>query len=259
MNLEILLNKIFEILLFPPGVNFLLLAVGYLLSKRSYRKIAMSFYAVSVSSLYLLSLPIVSDVLNRRLQSVPALTQSQVKQYANSQRDDIAIVILAGGRIRLAAEYGEIDTVSAMTLQRIQYAAWLHRKTQLPILVSGGSVFGESTPESVLMNQTMLSAFNIAPTWIEVDSRNTAENARFSNEILKQNEIKEILLVTHANHMPRAKREFSRYNLVVTTAPTGFKSTESTWRDYFPSSKGLFESQQALHEEIGRLWYSVRY
>lgn len=258
MDFEITINRLIEIILFPPGLNLVLFIVGYLSLKRS-KKIALSLFTVSLISLYLLSLQSVSDALNYSLQIEQALTQNQVKGYTDQDRQDLAIVVLSGGRISLAPEYGDIDTVSAMTLQRIQYAAWLHRKTNIPILLSGGSVFGEATAEAVLMNQTMLSAFNIAPKWIEFESKNTAQNAQFSAKILKQNKIREILLVTHANHMHRARLEFEKTGLTVIPAPTVFNLSRPTWYDFFPNARALHASQQALHEKVGRLWYSLRH
>lgn len=258
MDFETTVNKLIDVILFPPGINLLLLIVGYFLLKRT-RRIALGLFALSFSSLYILALPTISHSLTQSLQTEPALTQSQVKSYLKQQRQDLAIVVLSGGRMSLAPEYGDIDTVSPFTLQRIQYAAWLHRKTELPLLVSGGSIFGEATPEGVLMNQTMLSAFNIAPKWIEFKSRNTAENAQFSAVILSRNNITEILLVTHSMHMQRAKIEFEKQGLKVIAAPTVFESSRTSWNDYFPSAKALFESQLALHEKLGQLWYSIRY
>ena len=258
-SLEILLNKIANIVLLPPGVNFVLLFLGYWALKRSKKKLANSLFLLATVSLFLFSLPIVSDGLTRSLQTYPALSQNQVKQLSTANSDNIAIVILSGGRLSRASEYGDIDVVSTMTLKRIQYAAWLHRKTQLPILVSGGSVSGESTAEAVLINQTMLSAFNIAPKWIEVQSKNTAENAKFSTDILQKQGIEQILLVTHATHMHRAKLAFDQYGLKVIPAPTAIRSVGASWKDYLPSARGLNESQLALHEMLGRLWYDIRY
>jgi len=258
MALETFINQLAASLLLPPGINFLLFILGYI-SLRYSKKLAISLFVSSIVSLYLLSLPIISNKLNQSLYTEQALTQQQVKNYAKQQRNDLAIVVLSGGRIDLAPEYGNIDIVSEKTLQRILYGAWLHKKTLLPILVSGGSVFGEATPEAVLMNQTMLSAFNIAPKWIESKSGNTAENARFSAQRLKNNHISEILLVTHANHMQRAKTAFERQGIKVIAAPTVIKSTRTRWRDFFPSAKALYRSQLALHEKIGSFWYSIRY
>ncbi len=256
MDFEIITNRLIEIILFPPGLNLVLAIAGYLQLKRN-KKIALSLFVISLFSLYLLALPSVSDALNHSLQTEQALTQSQVKTYTSQARQNLAIVVLSGGRINLAPEYGDIDTVSAATLQRIQYAAWLHRKTNLPILLSGGSIFGEATAEAVLMNQTMLSAFNIAPKWIEFESKNTAQKALFSAKILQQNKISEILLVTHANHMQRARLEFEKTGLTVIPAPTAFNFSRTSWYDYFPNAGALHASQQALHEKIGRFWYSL--
>lgn len=258
MNLETSINRLIDIILFPPGINLILAMVGYFFLKKS-KKIALTLFAISLLSLYLLALPSVSDSLNNSLQSEPALTPSQVKFFANQDRQDLAIVVLSGGRISLAPEYGDIDTVSANTLQRIQYAAWLHRKTDLPILLSGGSVSGEATAEAVLMNQTMLSAFNIAPKWIEFESKNTAQNALLSAKILRQNNIQEILLVTHAIHMQQARLEFEKTGLSVIPAPTAFNLSRPSWYRYFPDARALHASQMALHEKVGRLWYSLRY
>ena len=258
MDFETIIGRLIDIILFPPGLNLVLFIAGYLLLKRS-KKIALALLAISLVSLYLLALPSVSNALNSSLQTEQALTQSQVKTYTDQDRQDVAIVVLSGGRISLAPEYGDIDTVSATTLQRIQYAAWLHRKTNLPILLSGGSVFGEATAEAVFMTQTMLSAFNIAPKWIEFESKNTAQNAQFSAKILQQNKIREILLVTHANHMPRARLEFEKTGLTVIPAPTVFNLSRPSWYHYFPSAKALYASQMALHEKVGRLWYAFRY
>jgi len=258
MEFEITISKLFDIFLFPPGLNLVLVIVGYFLLKK-FRKIAFSLFAVSFLSLYLFALPVVSNSLNQSLQTEQVLSQSQVKVYADQERDDLAIVVLSGGRMSLAPEYGDIDTVSSKTLQRIQYAAWLHQKTSLPILLSGGSVFGEATAEAVLMNQTMLSAFNIAPKWIEFISKNTSENAQFSARILQENNIKEILLVTHANHMQRAVLEFEKTGLKVIPAPTVFNRSRSSWYAYFPNAEALHASQLALHEKVGRIWYSIRH
>lgn len=256
MPFETTLSKIADLILLPPGVNFVLVAVSYYLLAKA-PKAAKSLLVVSFFSLLLFSLPFVAQLLNQSLQEQLPLSQKEVKELAKSE--GLAIVVLSGGRIELAPEYGDIDTVSALTLQRIQYASWLHSKTNLPILVSGGSVFGESTPEAVLMNQTMVSAFNISPKWIEHRSRNTKENAQFSAEILFNIGITQILLVTHASHMPRAKAAFENYGFSVIAAPTVYEKSRKNWTDFFPSAAALNKSSRALHEKLGRIWYSMRY
>lgn len=258
MPFEIFVSQLSNLILLPPGINLLLGLVAFFI-RRKYKKTSSLITIFAVSTFVLFSLPIVAKKLTISLQTEQYLTLKQIKTFENQERDDIAIVILAGGRRSSAPEYGEIDTVSRMTLQRLQYGAWLHQKLKFPLLLSGGSVKNEATAESVLMNQTMLSAFNIPPKWIETKSKNTAENAQFSATILKENSINSVLLVTHASHMKRAKIEFEKTGLVIIPAPTVFENEQKNWLNYLPSAKALHESHSALHEKLGLFWYWIRY
>ena len=258
MSFETSINQLVNILLLPPGINLIMVLLGYLLLKKS-KKIAFSLFVFSFVSLVLLSLPVISIYLNNSLQTNQALSQMQVKLIADSKEKNVAIVVLSGGRINIAPEYGDIDTVSSTTLQRLQYAAWLHRKTSLPILLSGGSTLSHATSEAVLMNQALLSAFNIAPKWLEVKSQNTAQNALYSAKILSEQQIPTILLITNSIHMQRAKIEFEKTGLKVIPAPTVFEKHNPANFNYLPNAKALHSSQLALHEIVGQLWYSIRY
>ncbi len=256
MESTAIFSKLLELLILPPGHNLLLFAIAFGLMSKS-RKLAISLFLLSFSSLFLLSLPIVSSSLQEGLYNHPALPATEIKRISQQQPQNMAIVVLAGGRMERSPEYGDIDTVSSKTLQRIHFAAWLHRKTGLPILASGGSVYGEATAESVLINQAMTSAYGISPKWIEFNSKNTKENAVYSSELLKQNNIQQILLVTHASHLARAKQVFEEQGLTVIPAPTVFDKHRSKWSSYLPSARALSETQEALHEYIGQLWYQL--
>jgi len=257
MSFEIFVSQLVNIILLPPGINLILAMLGYWLIKKS-KKIAFSLLASSFISLTFFSLPAVSIYLNKQLITDKALTPIQVKSFSNSN-ETTAIVVLSGGRVSTAPEYGDIDTVSSTTLQRLQYTAWLHRKTGLPILLSGGSTSKHATSEAVLMNQTLLSSFNIAPKWIETKSENTAQNALFSAKILAEHQITQILLVTSSIHMQRAKIEFEKTGLKIIPAATIFGNTKDSTFKYLPTAKALDSSHKALHEMIGRIWYSIRY
>ncbi len=258
MTFELFINQLIEIVFFPPGINLILFIFAYYFFNK-FRKFSLFLFAISFLSLLFLSLPIISNGLINSLENLRPLTQQQVNDLSKQKRLDIAIVVLSGGRISLAPEYGEIDTVNSSTLQRIQYASWLQQKTKLPLLLSGGSQFNEATPEAVLMNQTMLSSFNISPKWIEFKSKNMAQKAQNSAKILYENSIREILLVTHAIEMQRAKIEFEKVGLKVIVAPTGFNTSQPEWFSYLPSAKALMDSHIALHEKLGRYWYSLGY
>ncbi|TQV88970.1 YdcF family protein [Aliikangiella coralliicola] len=262
MSWDILISYTFKAFLLPPGINLLLLIVGLaMLGFSRFRRSAIALISLGCISLVVLSTPTVSDSLIASLEVDEAIKMPQLKALQADQQTDRAIVVLSGGRLSRAPEYGEIDTVSAQTLLRIRYAGWLQKRLHLPVLLSGGSVFNEATSEAVLMNQVMVSSFNIAPKWIESQSKNTAENAVYSSQILKQNNINEILLITHAWHMPRAKKEFEKQGITVIPAPMSFSSNKKpgNFTDYLPNAKALHRSSSALHELLGNLWYDIRY
>src|SRR5262245_47125035 len=66
-----------------------------------------------------------------------------------------AIVVLGGGVARNSLEYGGVDTINSGTLDRVRYAAWLYRKTVLPILVSGGAPGPSTKAEADLMKNAL--------------------------------------------------------------------------------------------------------
>ncbi|MET1256332.1 YdcF family protein [Aliikangiella maris] len=261
MSFDIFLSYSFKAILLPPGINLLIAFIALLLIGK-YRKSMTTLITVNLLSLLILSLPSTSDLLVKQIEANSALSHQQVKHLANDDSVNRAIVVLSGGRINLAPEYGDIDTVNSKTLQRLHYASWLHKRTGLPILLSGGRVFDEATAESVIMNQVMISSFGIAPKWIESDSKNTAENARYSVALLQQSNIDEIVLVTHALHMPRAQRAFAAQGIKIIPAATvfqGSRAKNTLWTRFLPDPQALLQSSAALHEILGQIWYDLRY
>lgn len=225
---------------------------------RKYRKIAFSLLFFSMLSLLLLSLPLVSISLLNTLETQAPLDNLNFKNFLNSQSKQHAIVVLSAGRQLSAIEYGAVDAVSAQTLQRLNYASWLNKKLDLPILLSGGSGTNQATSEAVLMNQVMNASFSVSPRWIEAESKNIAENARYSAEILRNNSINDIVLVTHAKQMRRAKLVFQKQGINVIPAPIVFSSIEEQ-AVYLPNTSALHRSTEALHEILLLAWYKIYY
>ncbi len=248
-------TKAAGILLMPPGIVVVLTLVGLLLWRRSHYA-GTALIGIGAGALLVLSLPVTGIALLGRLEDgVTVLPIVDASLRARAE----AIVVLGGGRDIDAPEYGG-DTVNAATLERLRYAARLQRATGLPLLVSGGSVFGEAVPEAELMRRALLEDFQIRPAWVEARSRTTYENALYARAILEAAGITRVLLVTHAWHMPRAVWAFHQAGLEVLMAPTSFSSAYAsrTVLDWLPTARGLFLSSRALHEQIGLVWYRWR-
>lgn len=252
----ILLTKIVAALILPPGGNVVLGVAGLALWRRA-RLVALSLLIVSFLTLYVFSMPRVSDALFEAVEAYPSRLPG-----AALAAEVGAIVVLAGGRNNNAPEYGG-ETVAHPSLVRLRYGARLQRETGLPLLVSGGRVLGtEPTSEAALIGAVLKNELDVSVRWLEERSRNTAENARYTAELLRAQNIPAIILVTHAAHMPRAVEAFEKQGLVVYAAPTG-RSTghrrDAGVLDWLPSAGALDRSRDALHEIVGRIWYRMRY
>lgn len=255
--MSVLLTRTLELILFPPAINFFVVAVGFILLLSKWRKTAIFFIAFSFSTFYLVSTPWVAYAFMNILQQPhPALTTADLQR-----NDAAAIVILGGGRKASAPEYSGVDTVSKLTLERVRYGAYLHRLTRLPVLVTGGAPLSETPSEAQLMKDALKNDFHITAQWIEDKSNTTRENAMFSQELLAHANVQHIYLVTHAWHMPRSVDVFAKTNLKVTPAPTAFATPsplEKGGYAWLPTARALELSNIALHEIVGRIWYGIK-
>lgn len=246
-------NAAVSALLLPPLNLILLCALGLYLRRRWPR------CGLTLSVAALLALAFFSTRPGAMLFVAPL-----EKMNAPLAQADIAgaqaIVVLGAGRISAAPEYEGQDIPSPMALQRIRYAARLQRETKLPVLIAGGRPDGAAVSEAAIMARTLREDFAVPVQWLEQESGNTLENARFSAEILDKAGVRRILLVTDAVHMQRAKIVFRQSGLDVVPAPTIFlRAGRPTVVDYFPRSQWLQHTYYAAHEWLGLAWTCLRY
>ncbi|MFN3545778.1 MAG: YdcF family protein [Thiobacillus sp.] len=245
-----LLTKLAAAALLPPLALVILLGAGLVLNRRRPR-LAMSLILISAVSLYTLSTPWVGGLLQKSLEISEPITPDALASVD-------AIVVLGGGRRIDAPEYGG-DTLNSFSVDRLRYAAHLHRASGVPLLVTGGMPGGGSTPEGRLMQQALRQEYGFTPRWVEDASVTTWDNARFSAALLRKDGARRIALVTHAWHLRRAVPQFEAQGLEVVPAGTQFASTEiDDVFDLLPTPNGLRDSAYALHEWLGILWYKLR-
>lgn len=244
------LKAVAKVLVLPP-TGLLLIALLGLCFRRRYPRAGMFAAWGGVVGLLALSLPAVAGFLVWCLGPSPPFDPAQASKAE-------AIVILGGGTRRRAPEYGG-DTLGELTLERLRYGAVLARSTRLPILLSGGSVYG-GDPEAQVMEDSLERDFGLHARWLELRSRNTHENALRSAEILHASGIQRVVLVAHDFDMRRARGEFADAGIDTVPAPTGGSRPAGleTVFDYLPSIAGLRRSYYALYEIGGNLvrWIS---
>jgi len=243
--------SILKYLFLPPAVQVFFLLISLYFLYRGRRLISVTIIFLTALSLWVLGLPVVSYQLQRSLEVYPAVKPTSA--------DAQSIVVLGGGRAFDGSEFGWLDAPSEQTLSRLNYGAFLHRKTGLPILLTGGRVHNELLSEAELMNAVLVASFGIEAHWIEDKSRNTFENAIYSAEILKSNHIESVLLISQAWHLHRAVPVFEQQGLVVYPAPIQFSTPPPKGvLAWIPRAYHFRQSTQMLHEWLGYYAYQRR-
>ena len=232
------LKTLLKHLVLPPAGPMLLALIGIALINRR-RVLARTFMITGIGSLWLMSIPPISNAIAGLAQHYPPV---DLVSASGAQ----AIVILGGGGQRaFAPEYGG-PAADALLLERLTYGAFLSRKTGMPILVTGFFV------EAQAMHDTLQRNFGIDARWVDNRAYDTYENARNSAQLLKADGVHQIILVTHASQMWRAVHEFADAGIESFPAPLGMRvDHEPGVARYLPNASALERSCSAVNELLG--------
>ena len=256
------LSKLLPLFVYPLGLSCILLLVAlWLCFKRSrwtFAPIALAFIILVTASNVGISNRLVAS-LERQYLPQPDLPQAE------------AIVIL-GGATRNNEPPRILPDMSDRG-DRLLYGAKLYKDGLAPkIVLTGGRIewFGGDSSEAESM-ATILELMGIPRSAMILESKslNTHENAVFTKEILKREDIDRVLLVTSAAHMPRSLAIFRKQGINAIAAPADFlvsdrnlieagASSQSRILSLIPKSDSLDLTTQAIKEYIGTIIYRLR-
>ena len=232
-----------------PGSLLLLMIIGCILLAARRRRSGWTLLVLGIGSLAVFSMPVTAYMMIRSLEPAAAVDPQQLDKVQ-------AIVLLSGGLRHSQPEYAS-DVYNSATLERVRYAAFLHTQHNLPIMVTGGNPSGGEA-EGWVMKRELETVFNVPVRWQETESTNTAENAEFARRVLQPQGVDTIALITHAWHMPRARKAFERAGFTVIAAPTVFHIEPVLGiMNFIPQADYLSLSNKALHEWVGMIWYRL--
>lgn len=247
------LSGILKSLLLPPGIMLWLLIAGLGLLA-VIPALGAALVAASVLALYMSATPVGARWLAARLERAPPLDPHRMDQH-----DARAIVVL-GGELRCPAPEYDSVSLAPSTLERVRYAAALHRITGLPVLATGGPPPGCPSSEAALMAAVLRDELGVDVCWCEERSRTTRQNAQLTAPLLHERGVGRVLLVTHVMHMTRAALAFRQAGLDVVCAPMGFTAGhlyQSGVAAWLPSATAQYLSAALVHEWIGCLGYRL--
>ena len=207
--------------------------------------------------LLILSLPIVTDALHswvqegaRRLDPVNVATAD-------------AVVVLGGamslvpGEKAPFAEWGE-------AIDRGFGGAELMLKDKAPIIIVSGGLWmtDPSQPNEGELLKTLLIDLNVPPERILVTptSGNTEGEAVKVRRVLRDTS-PNIILVTSAFHLPRARLIFEAQGFDVSGCPVDFRTPvpRRFLARIIPSAAGLAKTDLVIREVLGQIYYRMEY
>jgi len=245
-----ILSKLFVIFIFPLSIACLLLIGAWWAWRRSPRW----GRRLVVAALVLLWLPSTSPVADLLL--LPLETRYPVPD----DPPHAEVVVVLTGIVDMKAMRGD-RVEMGMAADRILAGVDLIRQGRADyLLISGGSgdLFDQSVSEALVLSRFVLQlGVPRGQVLVEATSRNTYENALQTEELLREQGLSEIILVTSAFHMPRAMGCFRKVGLHPLPYPVDFRNR---WGRYDPLSilprvGNLQRSSVAIREYVGLVMY----
>ena len=247
-----ILSKTVALLLLPSNFLILLGLIGVALMATRLRRAGLRLAIACLVLLAAAGLFPLGAVLGHALES-------RFPPWEPASGTPAGIVVLGGGILpELSRQYGQ-PIVNADAGRIVAMAKLARAFPNARIIYTGGdaSLRGDRPAEAQFL-APLLDSFGIARDRVTLESRsrNTAENAAFTKDIARPKTGERWLLVTSAQHMPRAVGCFRRAGFAVDAYPVAWRTGRTL--SYWPGlgvGNNLARLDSAVSEWIGLIAY----
>jgi uncharacterized SAM-binding protein YcdF (DUF218 family) len=247
-----ILSKTAAFLLLPSNLLTVIGFAGIVLLVTRYKRAGRRLALTSFILLVLLGFSPLGALLGHKLES-------RFPPWDPSHGAPDGIVVLGGViSASLSRDWGEI-AVSSDAGRVIAIAKLARAYPNAKIIFSSGdaSLMGNRQAEADFL-YPLLDSFGVPRqrVMLEAKSRNTEENAIFSKALANPKPSERWLLVTSAQHMPRAIGSFRQAGFAVEAHPVAWRMRKRV--GFYPSdvlSAGLARLDSATHEWLGLIAY----
>lgn len=248
------LKKLVTPFILPPGLFILALILsGALFIFWHRRKIGIFNLAIGLLFWLFCTAPF-SNYLMRGLESEFYIPKSV--------KGDV-LLLLGGGIIDNVPDFSGYGIPTDAMVGRIVTAVRLQKNLNVPIIVSGGKSYRNSSSEAFIAKRFLVDiGVEEGQIVMEEKSRDTYENAKYIREICRREDYKNPVLITSASHMKRSLLAFKKIGINVRPYPANFKTksiNEYGWHSYLPRSSSLDNTSAAFHEYLGIFFYKLAY
>ena len=241
-----ILSKILDFLLQPLCWIFLLLGFAY------FTQFSKRLLAITIALLLVMTNGWFVNQCYKAYET-PQTTLKKTYQWC---------IILGGGMMRSGEGYRTGETADRFVQPLLLYKKGLVKK----LLITGGNVNIkglkiDDTQESKKVKEVLI-AMGVAENdiYLEENARNTHENATYTKKMLAPYLAEEMVLVTSAMHMPRAKACYIKEGIKVVIFPADIKKkdTPSGILDLvIPQERNLSKFAELIREMAGFVIYKV--
>ena len=243
------LNKLLPIFVLPLGWVVALLIFA-LLRKRRWPVI------VALAVLYVCSMPVVGNRLTRWLES-------SYSPVALDQVEKADAIVPLGGIFGPAVPPGRVPNIGEAG-ERLEAGIQLWQNRRAPWLVfTGGRVPWVRQGEvegAVSARAAIARGIPAEKILVTREVGNTADEARAVAALMRERGWQKIILVTSAWHMRRAARQFRHAGVDFVPFPVDYQIDPNgpvTLLDFLPRAEGLRQTEAALRECYGALFYAL--
>jgi len=246
----------------PVMAILIVLILGLILTVRLPKKLRFKsgwwILLLGVCLLYALSIPPVSNLLIYSLECRYRLPPDEILS-------NLDIVAVLGGGMNRAGGFRDSSEPAKFTYARVFSGVRIFKKSGAgTIVLCGGGWRGGPESEAAAMEKVVLElGVEKSKIVTETNSQDTIGNAAGLARILTPEKGRKIGLVTSALHMSRARKIFERQfpEDAIVPIPVAYIYDP----DWFaldglaPTAGSLANSNYAIHEWIGMLWFAIRY
>lgn len=247
-----ILKNILTPFLLPPGIFIisLIFAGTWFLHKKKWKAGIVTLIFGGFA--WALSIAPISDAMIRGLES----------EYDIPKNVEGDVIILLGYGVRdKAPDLTGLGAPSGIYLTRILTAMRLQKRLDIPIIVSGAEALEDRVSEDHIVKRFLIDlGIPAGKIIIEDNSRDTFENAKYTQEICARLGFINPILVTSAYHLKRAIMSFEKVGLKVLPFPVGFiswRDKQYKWKAYLPGD--FREASIAISEYLGLVFYKFAY
>lgn len=241
----------------PPAPSLALAAWGGWRLKRG-RRWGGWLLALGLALTWLAATEAVGELLSRAAGQPAPLSAAEIAAMRGQSHG--AVLVLGGGVRRQAPEYGQ-GAPNAITAERLAYGVFLARRTGWPLGFSGGIGWTArelKQSEASIVARVAAEDYGLPLRWAEGRSRDTRENAAYTLPLLAKAGVKQVVLVTHEEHMRRSLLAFEAVaaplGMRIVAAPVGLiPDGLGSFVDWCPSPDGFARVRYVVYEALGRL------